>query len=260
MKKYDWKDLTFLIPLRIDTIERIENLQMAVGYLLNHAKTNIIILEAYERQTGVIPKLFKSNQVEYHYIEDPDPIFHATKHRNSLTKLATTPYVAIWDSDVIISPKQIDESLKILKGEKIKFMIPYDGRFFDTGINARKIFLKTGDIKDLETRTEEMNMLYGTFACGGGVMVNRETYMANGMENEYMYGWGLEDGERVRRWEILGYSTLRVIGPLFHLSHPRGFNSSYTSQKHVTNTIKEYLKITSMMPEQLRAEVAEWGK
>jgi predicted glycosyltransferase involved in capsule biosynthesis len=61
------------------------------------------------------------------------------------------------------------------------------------------------------------------------------------MENENFYGWGVEDDERVKRMEVLGFSINRVQGPMFHLWHPRGKNSWYASKEAELRNSQEFL-------------------
>ena len=44
--KYDLKDLSFIIALRIKDNERLNNINITVNYLLKNFNTNIIIVEA----------------------------------------------------------------------------------------------------------------------------------------------------------------------------------------------------------------------
>lgn len=43
--RYDLKDITFLILVRIDTIERMENLLASTEFLLSHFDTNVEVWE-----------------------------------------------------------------------------------------------------------------------------------------------------------------------------------------------------------------------
>ena len=76
-----------------------------------------------------------------------------------------------------------------------------------------------------------MNELYPPNCVGGAFFANRQTYIDSGLEKELFYGWGVEDGERYRRWSIQGQSVERVHGLLFHLTHERGINSVIPSSE-----------------------------
>lgn len=60
-------------------------------------------------------------------------------------------------------------------------------------------------------------------------MANVKTYKEIGLENESFYGWGLEDGERYKRFETNKKNITRIKGNIYHLSHPRNENSCIKS-------------------------------
>lgn len=76
------------------------------------------------------------------------------------------------------------------------------------------------------------NILYGKNFVGGGFIIDRKKYILSGKENENFYGWGPEDLDRVQRWLAMGYRIHRSKGPMFHLCHPRSFNSALRSSIH----------------------------
>lgn len=258
-EKIDLKDTTFVIPVRIDTIERLENLKIVTEYLLDHFSINIVLLESFYRDNGLLKCCLSSKIIRY-YIEDNDPIFYRTKFLNILTKKISSPYVGIWDTDVIIQPQQLLNAINILREDKADFVFPYDGVFLEIGFENRNTFLKSKDISFLFSNLSKMFPLYGFHACGGGFLANVNSYKKAGMENENFYGWGPEDGERVKRWEILGMSVSRVKGPMFHLTHPRGVNSGMRSENDRKKGISEFLRICRMSKEELENEVLLWNR
>lgn len=255
----DLVEITFIIPVRIESIERLENLQAATDYLLKHFSTRILVLEAASRNTGFLQKCL-SPEVEVFFIKDDDSIFHRTRYLNILTRKVSSPYLAVWDSDVLVREDQIIAALDALKENTVDFIFPYDGMFLDTGPDNRNNFLQSGNLPLLENKISSMFPLYGYHASGGGFMANRNAYLKVGMENENFYGWGPEDGERVKRWEILEFRMNRVKGPMFHLSHPRGVNSGVRTEESLRDGIKEYLRICRMSKEELQNEVLLWCK
>lgn len=44
MNKTNLMDIDFLIPIRIDSVERIENLMSNINYLIKHFDTNIYVV------------------------------------------------------------------------------------------------------------------------------------------------------------------------------------------------------------------------
>lgn len=259
LSRTDLADVTFIIPVRIESIERLENLHAVTDYLLAHFSTRILILEAASRNTGFLQKCL-SPEVEVFYIKDENPVFHRTRYLNILTNKVTTPYIAVWDSDVLVRREQIMWALKLLKQNAVDFIFPYDGMFLDTGRENRNDFLCSGNLPMLEGQINAMFPLYGYHASGGGFIANSNAYREAGMENENFSGWGPEDGERVKRWEILEYRSSRVKGPMFHLSHPRGINSGMITDEAHKDGIKEYLRICRMSKAELQTEVCLWSR
>ena len=255
----DLADLTFIIPVRIESIERLENLQAATDYLLKHFRTRIFVLEAASRNNGFLKKCL-SPEIEIFFVEDNDAIFHRTKYLNILTRKVFTPFIAVWDSDVLVAQDQIIAALDSLKQNTVDFIFPYDGMFLDTGPENRNNFLRSGNLPLLESKISTMFPLYGYHASGGGFMANCTAYREVGMENENFYGWGPEDGERVKRWDILELKANRVKGPMFHLSHPRGVNSGARTEEALKEGIEEYLRICRMSKEELQNEILLWHK
>lgn len=255
--KYDLNDTSILITVRIDSLERFENLKTITEYILQYFATNIIILEADKANNGLLSSLL-SDKIEFIFVEDHDIIFHRTKYINILTMKAKTPFVAVWDSDVIVNPIQIEASVVKLRDASVDFIYPYDGRFVETGVFYRNLFINNYNIKPLEDSCDSMFTPYTSIACGGGFFANKDAYIASGMENENFYGWGPEDGERLKRWKILGMRLMRVKGPMFHLFHPRGVNSMFKSEQKRIELLTELDRIACMTKPELEQEIQSW--
>ena len=93
--KTDLRDLTFLFPLKPDSIIWIENLLATTGYILRNFDTNLSVLEASAYNNRLLNKLL-NRKIAYSFLEDKDPVFHRTKYRNLMTKEVKTPFLAVW--------------------------------------------------------------------------------------------------------------------------------------------------------------------
>lgn len=257
LEKIPLKDCTFLIPVRIDSVERLENLIKVTEYFIINLNTNIIILEAPPRRNLLLKEALHSS-IEVISVADDDPVFHRTKYINLMVKRVLTPFLAVWDADVIVSIRQIEESILKLRENIVDFVIPYDGRFLDTGTEVRKKFFQNRDFDELVGRIGIAKSLYGYNASGGGFFASRKKYIQAGLENENFYGWGIEDGERIRRWDILDLKFQRINGPMFHFTHPRGINSNFHSNESQIRSMKEHLRITKMTKVELEDEISNW--
>jgi predicted glycosyltransferase involved in capsule biosynthesis len=227
--KVNIEDLTFIIPIRLDSVIRIENLLATVNHIYNNCITNIFILESAPFYNGII-KCLLGDRVKYQFVKDLDPIFHRTKYRNILTEQVETPYLAVWDADVIISIEQIIESIKALRSNNYDISFPYNGEFLDTTFFIRALYFeKCCDFDILYRNQKRMYLLYGNKHKGGAFLANTKKYREAGSENESFYGWGPEDYERFERWKVYKYNIYNASGVSFHLSHSRDINGKFNS-------------------------------
>lgn len=255
----DLKDVTFLIPIRLDSINRMENLLMAIDHLTSQFETNIHILEADGYNNGLLRKLLPET-INHTFIEDYDPIFHRTHYINRMVKNCPSPFMAVWDSDVLSPPAQIIEAVDWLRRGEADFVRPYDNKFLDTSMIIRELYFRTRNILILQKHQGKMTPLYPPFPVGGGFFANLEKYKESGLENERFYGWGIEDGERVNRWNILGYNYKNTSGVMYHLSHPRGKNSQFHCPQQMDVKNAELYRIISMSKKQLNDEISGWKR
>ena len=58
--KIDLKDVTFIIPIRIDSDDRKRNIDLVVSYLLTHFNTNVIIKESSSKQNFDLSNIIKN--------------------------------------------------------------------------------------------------------------------------------------------------------------------------------------------------------
>lgn len=249
--KYEINDVTFLIPIRLDSIERLENLMLSLKYLLKNFDTNILVLEAACYNNGFLKKIL-DKKIKYLYVEDKDPIFYRTKYLNIMASKVSTRNMALWDADIIISKTQIfDSVMKLREGYQVAY--PYDGTFFDTTDILRQLYLSSKKLSVLNCYKNCMVQIYGNQMKGGAVFVEMKAFEEAGSENEDFYGWGPEDYERFERWKNLEYKIYRSPGCLFHLTHPRGINSSLRSENQSNNTNRIFsLIINSSKSETLK--------
>jgi predicted glycosyltransferase involved in capsule biosynthesis len=244
MKKndIDFTDLTFLIPFRQDSIDRLENICLITEYLLETFDTNIEVLECAPYCNGVLKKVL-NKKVKCSFLEDNDPVFFRTKYINNLVRGSKTHFLSIWDVDVIAPVEQMVKAVELLRSGKAHFVYPYEKKFLDTSFILRKLYIQTRSIEFLEQNQKKMKEMFPPNPVGGGFLVNTQAYIEAGIENEDFYGWGLEDGERYYRWKNMGYNVERIPGPMFHLTHQRGLNSNFHNRNQVFIKKREILKV-----------------
>lgn len=244
MSKTDLKAVTFLLICRFDTIERLESTLHVVNYLNDNFYSNILLWEYGSWNNNIVRQLLPSN-VSYQFNEDLDSVFYRTRFLNNMIDTVKTEYIAVWDVDVIIAKEQILKTIQLLE-DGMDAVYPYD-KFLDTTDEIRRIYLRSGgDISILHGCVKYMHELYGSSPVGGVFFIRTNKYIRSGKENEDYYGWGYEDGDRYYRWVNNGYKVDRVHGPLFHLWHPRGLNSSTPNadaavlkKRYLLSTVKD---------------------
>lgn len=254
--KIENRNVTFVIPVRIDSPERSENLDMVLRQLSHRERASVLILEADVKPLYNLKKEYSN--VKYLFVEDHDPVFHRTKYLNWLLRKVETELVGIWDTDVILSDIQIDRALQDICEGKAVMSYPYDGRFYLCTPNESTIYRQEGSIDYLFKLEYSDNSNFVSNSVGGAFLVRKDLYLEAGGENEFFYGWGLEDQERIRRLFILGLPVTRADGPLFHLFHPRNENSRYKDYEAEGKSLHEFLKVCSMTSKNLRHYIQSW--
>ena len=208
------KEVTFLIPYYFSCEKRKDNYKQITEFLLE-LDTRII--------TGEMPYL-------------GDGIYLRTKTFNNLARLAKTDIIVLYDGDVFCEPIQFEKAIKLMK-EGAKIVRPYDGRFID-----------------VEKMSDRKGKLLHPNSLGGAIFTDRKTFWEVGGENESLIGWGWEDNERIERWHKFGYKLASIPGPLYHLTHPR----VYESGPQVKKNRAEYEKIKQMPKSRLKQYVSTW--
>lgn len=245
--------VTFVIPVRIDSSERKNNLDVVLEQLSKREQSKIIVLEADNESKYKVPENYTN--VTYHFVKDDTPIFYRTKYLNVLLREAETSIVGIWDTDVIVPNEQINESIADIRNGRAVMSYPYDGHFNFCSLEDSFVFREYRMIEFLKDKIYHNCVLH---SVGGAFLVHKDYYLEAGGENEHFYGWGMEDMERVKRIEILGFPVSRASGALYHLFHYRYENSRFYNQRLEEESRKEFLKVCSMDKDQLIQYIRTW--
>lgn len=251
------KDVTFIIPVRIDSSARLANLIAVISYYKKiFEDSSFIILEADKESK--LKGIFNSDRIEHIFLHDSNKILHRTRYINKMLQHAPTAIAAVWDADAICPPCQIIDAVTKLKNTQSTMVYPYDGVFWSVGMAFSELFRQKLDLDILTSYPQLRSLMCGYHSVGGAYIVDIDRYHSCGWENEYFEGWGPEDAERFARLEILGRKPIRVDGHLYHLHHPRGINSGMSDVDLAKNTKKEYCKVCSMNQDELINYIDGW--
>jgi hypothetical protein len=216
---------TYIICVRIDSPERINNLDFCINFLQTNFSPKIILVE--EDETSKVENRYTG--IQYIFIKSLFPIFHRTRLLNkAVNELLDTPYFCLYDMDVFIDPEIYIQAVEHLKQYSVVY--PFSGKFYDIPqkYNQNKA-LRSSDI------IEQDKVLLNGDSLGGAVFFRTTDFIKGGMENEFFLGWGYEDNERYIRFGKLGFKIKRMDNPIYHFTHPRGMNSSGTNPNVWTN-------------------------
>jgi hypothetical protein len=270
--KHNLKDVTFIIPLQIETDDRLRNIILTTSFLLNTFDTNVIIKEVDEEpifQQWALPaiKRIVGDTSGLNYIFEKhnrnDDAFHRTKVLNDMVLLADTKIVVNYDSDIILPVSSYLEAVEKLKtcdvvypyrfGERGERKVKLDTQFdnkpaIDTFEQHPEIkaYLESGyDEKALEGKYFYYPHQQGEGWAEYGMVqfFNKQVYLDGYLENENFIAYAPEDVERYHRWTLLGYDVQRVDNYAYHFEHKRTPNSWFNNpfmQKN--NQLWEYLK------------------
>ena len=110
--KINLSEATFIIPIRIESPDRLRNVVTTIAFLMENFNTNIIIKEVDAEpvfQRDAIPLLeeildFNIWQTNFNYIYErsDDPLFHRQRILNEMIMEADTQIVVNYDCDVIL--------------------------------------------------------------------------------------------------------------------------------------------------------------
>lgn len=251
-KKFDFRDVTFTIPVKLDHEDRRKNINLSLCLLQRDFEANYIVGEQGGPHFEYIGQWAK-------YINYPYEQFHRTRMLNEMAKAAETKFIVNWDADMICPPLQLYLAVEKLRNGA-DMVYPYDGSFARVPRKDwfRKIekHLDIGIVGDHPFSGKRGGPM-PTTSVGGAVLFNKQSFIEGGMENEYMISYAPEDCERYDRFNMLGFKVQRVHGTIYHMDHFIGPDST-SRQPLFKNNKAEIEKIRNMNKSQLWEYVSTW--
>jgi hypothetical protein len=237
-------DLTFLMPCRIESEDRLRNVITSVSYLsCNFPQSKILVKESDSQsvfQRDVLPaiqNIFGSiPQNLNHIFEKTDnKFFYKTRILNDLLLESTTSIVYNYDVDVVYPISSYETAYNLIENNQLDVVYPYGCGVYqyavDYPISTFEAFVES----DFDLRILHPNCRLQPSVMGWGQMIKRQVYIDSYMWNENFISWGAEDCEYYYRLQALGYKVGRVDDIVYHLEHSRTFNSHYHNPKFMDN-------------------------
>jgi predicted glycosyltransferase involved in capsule biosynthesis len=249
----DLKDITFIIPVKLDSDDRRRNMKITLGYLQRNFDTNIIVCESDKESNEEFIQSCCIKPIMYMFDKDDTNIFHRTRILNEMTEASPTNIVVNYDIDVVFPIENYLAAREAIN-QGFDLVFPYGGPFFDIGVES---FSFVNENKVNQIPVTQGQLLHPN-SVGGAFYFNRERYRKAGLENENFLAWGFEDNERIVRLEKLGYKLGRVNGNCYHLTHKRDHNGWF-SNPYIKQNEAELEKIKNMNSVDLQTYVDSWN-
>jgi predicted glycosyltransferase involved in capsule biosynthesis len=227
-------DLTFLIPTRIETEDRLRNIISSVSYLLRHIPAKVIVKEVSHHPTfkfSAVPEIKKytdTSNLTYLYEETQEPLFCKSKVLNDLIVASDTKVVANYDADCILPLESYHQAYSLIDDNQADVVYPYGCGVYQWRAeytqNIYEDFINQLNISVLDKQKTLSNS-----TIGWTQFVNRQKYIDSYMMNENFISWGCEDDEFYYRMSVLGNRIERINNYVYHLEHSRTHNSWFSN-------------------------------
>ena len=264
MTKHNLTDTTFIIPVKIESDDRLRNAITVCCFLLSKFNTNILIKEVNSEpvfENEALPQIKEfigdTSNISYYFEKESDnSFFHKTRYFNELLSKCNTDVVSAYDTDVLLPVSTYLKAEKMCKDE-YDLVYPFG---FGTQENQvkwqKKVFASDELVSDFLNQNFDFSIFENhsqkdRAQWGHAQFFKRTSYIEGGMENENFKAWGPEDEEKHYRFPKLGYNIGRVIDWVYHLEHSRGDDSERTNI-YFHDNLKLMEDIRSLSEEELR--------
>ena len=228
----DLSNATFIIPLRIESSDRMRNIITLLCYLFGNFDTNVIVKEVDSEpvfEENVLPQVkeFVDRDINLTHIfeKSDDPVFYRMHILNEMLAMSKTDVVINYDCDVLFPIKTyVDAYESILNGTH-DVVYPYGNGTYQKQVHVNDEIVSDFLNTDFDFSIFEKHSQISTSDFGWAQFFKRSVYIEGGMENENFRGSSPEDKERFFRFTTLGYNVGRIDDWIYHLEHSRGQNS-----------------------------------
>ena len=258
----DLKSCTFIIPVRIESEDRIRNIITVLCYLLDNFDAKVILKEVDQEpifEEELLPQITEYvgdsiKNLTHVFEQSDDPVFYRMQILNEMIDMADTPVIANYDGDVLFKPETYVNSVKMVE-DGYDIVYPYGFGEYQKQVFAddelvSEFLSNDCDFSILDSKSRMYDAQYGHVQ-----FLNRKSYIEAGMENENFRGSSPEDKERHYRFEKMGYKIGRIDDQVYHLEHSRGRNSwphSIEGNPYMRENFGVWERIQQMTGEELK--------
>ena len=228
----DLSNATFIIPLRIESADRMRNIITLLCFLLSNFDTNIIVKEVdsepvFEENVLSQIKEFIGNDINLIHIfeKSDDPVFYRMHILNEMLAMSKTDVVINYDCDVLMPVETYVNAYESILNGACDVVYPYGNGNFQKQVHVTDEIVSDFLNNDFDLSILDRSSQVSTSDFGWVQFFNRSVYIEGGMENENFRGSSPEDKERFFRFTTLEYTVGRIDNWIYHLEHSRGANS-----------------------------------
>lgn len=258
---YTYDDITFIVPIKIDSDIRLINFYYSMMYLKTTHNFKIIVKEVDHepKLSNIINKIDNPNlKYVFENIKENEKnnfFFHRTKYLNDMIELCDTKIICNFDCDILLQKKNIDQSLNLFN-EGVDVVYPYNYGNYQLRIYNHDIFKIDGFFNFVqEFNNNNVKTEPWTSAFGHCVMFKSDVYKKGFGENEEFKSYGPEDFERYNRFKKLNFNVKHLNCStdsyyILHMEHPRGKDSDDSNLHFKYNELLR-TKLESLNKEEL---------
>lgn len=253
--KIDLKNSTFIIPLRIESEDRLRNIITVLCFILGSFDCKVIVKEVDTEsifQRDALPQIkdFLDDDISnlIHIFEKSESkVFYRMTYLNEMIDMSNTDIIINYDCDVLMKPETYIESCRMITEDNYDVVYPYGFGSWQKQIFADDELVSEFLSNDHDFSILEQKHVENLSRYGHVQFFNKKSYIGGGMENENFKGSSPEDIERHHRFITLGYNVGRLDHWIYHLEHSRGDNSwpvSYEKNPHMKDNLElwDYLQ------------------
>jgi hypothetical protein len=228
----DLSNATFIVPLRIESADRMRNIITLLCFLFGNFDTNVIIKEVDSEpvfEENVLPQIkeFIGNDINLTHVfeKSDDPVFYRMHILNEMLAMSKTDVVINYDCDVLMPVKTYVNAYESILNRTYDVVYPYGNGSFQKQVHVTDEIVSDFLNNDFDFSILDKSSQVSSSDFGWVQFFNRSVYIEGGMENENFRGSSPEDKERFFRFTTLEYKVGRIDNWIYHLEHSRGANS-----------------------------------
>jgi len=256
--KVNLSQATFIIPIRIESSDRLRNVITTTAFLLENFDTNIMIKEVdyqsvFEKQAIPILEEIVEDDIwknfDFNFEKTNEPLFHKTRILNEMITKADTDIVISYDCDAILPKESYKIAYDYIVNDGFDVVYPYGHGMYQKQVAATdevvSNFLDKNDYSYLNSVSKIHTSDFGWMQ-----FYKKQSYIDSGMHNENFKAYAPEDKEIFHRFKTLDFKVGRIDNYVYHLEHARGENSWF-SNPHMKSNMGEWEKIQTMNKQNL---------